>query len=57
MPCPGSFHFSYSVDYIYDICLLPDPEVGLSIFICDVEHTSFRFGKISHTSKIHSIKQ
>ena len=37
MPCPGPFHFSYSVDYIYD----PDPYVGLSIFVCDVEHTSF----------------
>ena len=22
MPCPGPFHFSYSVDYIYDICLV-----------------------------------
>ena len=22
MPCPGPFHFSYSVDYIYDFCQL-----------------------------------
>ena len=44
MPCPGPFHFSYSVDYIYDLCPLPDPDVGLSIFVCDVEHTSFHFG-------------
>ena len=44
MPCPGPFHFSYSVDYIYDFCPLPDPDVGLSIFVCDVEHTSFHFG-------------
>ena len=62
MPCPGPFHFSYSVDYmdplrseiklyyyyyyyyIYDFCPLPDPYVGLSIFVCDVEHTSFHFG-------------
>ena len=43
MPCPGPFHFSYSVDYIYDFCPLPDPDVGLSIFVCDVEHTSFHF--------------
>ena len=42
--CPGPFHFSYSVDYIYDFCLLPDPDVGLYIFVCDVEHTSFHFG-------------
>ena len=41
MPCPGPFHFSYSVDYIYDFCPLPDPDVGLSVFVCDVEHTSF----------------
>ena len=44
MPCTGPFHFSYSVDYIYDFCHLPDPDVGLSIFVCDVEHTSFHFG-------------
>ena len=44
MPCPGPFHFAYSVDYIYDFCLLPDPDVGLSIFVCDVEHTYFHFG-------------
>ena len=44
MPCPRPFHFSYSVDYIYDFCPLPDQDVGLSIFVCDVEHTSFHFG-------------
>ena len=44
MPCPGPFHFSYSVDYIYDLCPLLDPDVGLSIFVCDIEHTSFHFG-------------
>ena len=36
--------FSHSADYIYDLCPLPDPDVGLSIFVCDVEHTSFHFG-------------
>ena len=53
MPCPGPFHFSYSVDYIYDFCPLPDPDVGLPIFVCDVEHTSFHFGQIimSQTSE------
>ena len=44
IPCPGPFQFSQSVDYIYDFCLLPDPDVGLSIFVCDVEHTFFHFG-------------
>ena len=43
MPCPGPFHFSYSVGYIYDFCPLPDPDVGLSIFVCDVEHTSSKY--------------
>ena len=43
-PCSGPFHFSYSVDYIYDFCPLPDPDVGLSICVCYVEHTSFHFG-------------
>ena len=32
------------VDYIYDFCPLPDPDVGFSIFVCVVEHTSFHFG-------------
>ena len=40
MPCPGPFHLSH----IYDVCPIPDPDVGLSIFVCDVEHTSFHFG-------------
>ena len=44
MPCPGPFHFPHSVHYIYDFCPLPDPDVGPSIFVCDVEHTSFQFG-------------
>ena len=43
-PCPGPFHFSHSIDYIYDFCPLPDPDVGLSFFVCYVEHTSFHFG-------------
>ena len=34
MPCPGPFHFSHSVDYIYEFCLLPDPDIGHSIFVC-----------------------
>ena len=34
MPCPGPFHFSHSVDYIYEFCPLPDPDVGPSIFVC-----------------------
>ena len=44
MPCPGPLHFSHIADYIYDIYALPDPNVGLSILVCDVEHTSFHFG-------------
>ena len=44
MPCPRPFHFSHSVHYIDDFCPLPDPDVGPSIFVCDVEHTSFHFG-------------
>ena len=46
-PCPGQFHFSYSIDYIYDFCPLPNPDVGLSTFVRDDEHrgpTSFHFG-------------
>ena len=45
MPCPGPFHFSHSVDYMSFV--LPNPDVGPSIFVCDVEHTSFHFGLCS----------
>ena len=46
MPCPGPFHFSHSVDYIYAFCPLTDPDVGPSKFYIffDVEHTYFHFG-------------
>ena len=43
MPCSGPFHFSYSVAYM-TLFLSPDPDVGLSIIVCAVEHTSFHFG-------------
>ena len=43
-PTSGPLHFSHSADHFYDFCPLPDPDVGLSIFVCDVEHTSFHFG-------------
>ena len=44
MPCPDAFNSSHSVDYICDFCPLPDPDVGLSILVCDVKHTSFHVG-------------
>ena len=44
MPCPGQFRFPHSVNYIYDFSPLPDLDVGISIFVCDVEHTYFHFG-------------
>ncbi len=44
MPCPGSFHFSHNVHNIYYVCPLTDPDNLPSIFVCDVEHTSFNFG-------------
>ena len=46
MPCPGPFHLSHIADYVYDFCPLPDPDVGLSILVCDVEHTSFKFWSV-----------
>ena len=44
MPSPGPFHFSHIADYFYDFCPLPDPDVGISILLCDVDPTSFHFG-------------
>ena len=46
MPCPGPFNYSDIADYIYDFCPLPDPDVGLAILVCDVEHTSFHVRSI-----------
>ena len=40
MPCSGPLHFSNIADYIYDFCPLTGLDVGLSILVCDVEHTS-----------------
>ena len=40
---PISFLESIADD-VYDFCLLPDPDVGPSVLVCDVEHTSFHFG-------------
>ena len=42
VPCPGPLHFSHIADYHF--CPLPDPDVGLSVFVCDVVHTFFHFG-------------
>ena len=44
---PEPFHFSHIADYIYELCPLTDPDAGLSIFICDVQHPSFLFGLCS----------
>ena len=43
--CLAKEHFivSHCVHYIYDFCPLSDPYVGLSVRVCDVEHTSFHF--------------
>ena len=41
MPCPGPLHFSHIAVYIYDVCPLRDHDVGLSVGVCDVVHTSF----------------
>ena len=44
VPGPGPLHFSHIADYMYDFCYLPDPDVDLSLLVCDVEYTSFHFG-------------
>ena len=46
--CSSQHHILFitlhNADYAYDVCPLPDPDVGLSVLVCDVEHTSFHFG-------------
>ena len=43
--CPAQVHFIFShiADYIYDSCPFPNPDVGFSILVYNVEHTSFHF--------------
>ena len=50
--CSGSFHFIHIADYVYDFCSLPDPDVGLSILVCDVQHTSFHFAPCRFPGKL-----
>ena len=40
-PCQGPLHFPHISDYVYDLCPLPDPDVGPSVLVsvCDVEHS------------------
>ena len=43
--CPVRDHFMcLTLLIISDFCPFPDPDVGLSMLVCDIEHTSFRFG-------------
>ena len=43
--CPARDHFTFfTLLIIPDFCPLPDPDVGFSMLLCDIEHTSFHFG-------------
>ena len=37
-PSPDAVILYQFADYSYDLCPLPDPDVGFSVFVCDVEH-------------------
>ena len=37
MPCSGPFHF-LTLLIMSDCCPLPDPDVGPSVFVSDVEY-------------------
>ena len=43
MPWTTSFSHIAIADYTYDFCPLPHPDVGLTVLVCDVGHTSFHF--------------
>ena len=55
MPCPGPFHFSHSVHYIYAFYPLSDPDVSHSIFACDVEHRAYFFPFCSVRPQVCSV--
>ena len=45
VPCPGRDDFiCLTLLIISYFCPLPDPDVGLSMLVCDIDHTSFHFG-------------
>ena len=41
VPCPRPVRFSHISDYFHDFDPIPDPDVGVSVLLCDVQHTSF----------------
>ena len=48
-PAQNRFIFLTLMIAYYDLCPLPDPDVGRSILVRDVEHSSFHFGMCSRT--------
>ena len=43
--CPARDHFIFLTLLIISyFCPLPDPDVGRSMLVCDIEHTSVHFG-------------
>ena len=54
--CPAQDHFIFLILLIISrTFILPDPDVGLSILVCDVEHTSFRLMSYYFTEACLSI--
>ena len=51
-PAKDHFIFPHISDYVYDFCPLPDPDVGPSVLVCDVEHSvllSILVSEAAHT--------
>ena len=46
MPCSEPLHFSHIADY--DFCPIFDPDVGLSLLVCDVEQVNLTGFKDRH---------
>ena len=46
VPCPRATSFSHFACHVFDFCPFPDPDVGISVLACEVEHRSFNFGLI-----------
>ena len=42
VPYTEPIHLSHIADYVYDFCPLSDPDVGPSVLVCGVEHTSLK---------------
>ena len=53
VPCQGPLHLSHIADYVEDFCPLSAPDVGPSVLVRGVEHTSFHFWYVAGAASLY----